>query len=333
MTEAPPEPIAITPTNSRLTRANHWDHILARWGWQRERHWVKPGIYALGTPTPDSPVFVTANYTLSFDALRTALAGVDCYILVLLTYGINVWCAAGKGTFSTDELVERIAGTRLGEVVRHRRLIVPQLGATGVCAREVRRRSGFTVAFGPVRAADIPAYLAAGKASPAMRLVKFALVDRLVQVPLELVTLFLWFAGAAVVAWLAGGWLLTVALGAAYIAGTVLFPLLLPWLPSRDFSFKGWVLGIIVIVPFAVLAAINTAADPFWRWVQAAGITLTLPTVVAFIALNFTGATTFTSKTGVRHEMRRYIPIMALCFGLGIIALFTVGILWWAGVR
>src|SRR3990170_3965571 len=100
-----------------------------------------PGLYGLGNPTPDSPAFITANYTLSFDALRSALAGRDGYILVLDTEGINVWCAAGKGTFGTDELVGRVESTGLGVVVRHRRLILPQLGAPGVAAHEVARRS------------------------------------------------------------------------------------------------------------------------------------------------------------------------------------------------
>jgi len=37
-----------------------------------------------------------------------------------------------------------------------------------------------------------------------------------------------------------------------------------------------------------------------------------------FIALNFTGSTTFTSRTGVKREMFAYIPTMAWTFGTGI---------------
>ena len=96
---------AIRTTTSAITWANRWDHFLARWAINRGGHRVAPGLYALGNPTADSPVFVSANYTLSFDALREALAGMAGYILVLDTQGINVWCAAGKGTFGTDELV------------------------------------------------------------------------------------------------------------------------------------------------------------------------------------------------------------------------------------
>ncbi len=62
---------------------------------------------------------------------------------MLDTSGINVWCAAGKGTFGTEELVDRIQASRLHDVVHHWKLIVPQLGATGVAAFEVKN----TVAF------------------------------------------------------------------------------------------------------------------------------------------------------------------------------------------
>ena len=86
----------VQPTSSAITWANRWDHFLARWAFDRGGHRVAPGLYALGKPTADSPVFVSANYALSFDALREALAGRDSYILVLDTKGINVWCAAGK---------------------------------------------------------------------------------------------------------------------------------------------------------------------------------------------------------------------------------------------
>jgi hypothetical protein len=94
-------------TDGNISRAERWDHFLARWGYDRMGHRVEPGLYALDEPGNDSPVLVTGNYTLSFDALRSAMADMDCFILVLDTKGINVWCAAGKGTFGTDELVER----------------------------------------------------------------------------------------------------------------------------------------------------------------------------------------------------------------------------------
>ena len=103
-------------------------------------------------------MLVTANYKLSFDSLRFALGGIDAWLLVTDTRGINVWCAAGKGTFSASEVCEVVRRSRLAEVVSHRRLILPQLAAPGVTAREVTRGCGFSVRFGPVRATDLRAW-------------------------------------------------------------------------------------------------------------------------------------------------------------------------------
>jgi len=289
-------------------------------GVNRSGHRVEPWLYALGNPTPDSLVFVTANYTLSFDALRSALAGIDGYIMVLDTQGINVWCAAGKGTFGTDELVHRIEATALHDVVSHRVLILPQLGAPGVAAHEVKKRSGFLVKYGPVRAADLPEYLQTHRATPEMRQVRFTLRDRLIMIPVELVHVLLPLLIAAAVVFFISGPVASAAVAAATLAGVVLFPILLPWLPTRDFSTKGFILGSVVALPFA-LATFLRNPDAAW-WLRAGGaltFLLPLPPVTAYLTLNFTGSTTFTSRTGVRREIFTYTPMMAWMFGIGIV--------------
>jgi hypothetical protein len=302
----------VRTTTSNLTPSNYWDHLLARWAVNRNGHLVEPGLYALGNPTPDSPVFVSANYTLSFDALRSALKGIQGYILVLDTKGINVWCAAGKGTFGTDELVTRIEATRLSEVVNHRTLILPQLGAPGVSGFEVTKRSHFKVEFGPVRAQDLPEYLKTHTATPEMRLVRFTFKDRLTLIPVELVSVLL----PLIILLLIG----SKGPAAAVIAGTVLFPMLLPWIPTHDFSSKGFILGGVVALPFMITAFSRDPGSVIWlRSAWALVYALLIPPITAFLALNFTGSTTFTSRTGVRNEMFAYIPIMAWMFGAGLL--------------
>ena len=81
------------------SRRDLWGTIGARIGIIRRNYKIAPGLYAAGSPGPRSPVLVTANYKLSFDALRFCLGGVDAWLLVVDTRGINVWCAAGKGSF------------------------------------------------------------------------------------------------------------------------------------------------------------------------------------------------------------------------------------------
>jgi hypothetical protein len=318
----------IVQTDSIVTPENRWDHFLARWGVNRGAHRVDPGLYALGNPAPDSPVFVTANYTLSFDALRSALVGVDGYILVLDTKGINVWCAAGKGTFGTDELVHRIAATALGDVVRHRVLILPQLGAPGIAAHEVKLRSGFRVEYGPVRAADLPAYLETHEATPEMRQVRFDLRDRLILIPVELVHVLMPMLFAALVVFFLGGFLASAAAIAAVLAGAALFPLLLPWLPTRAFSTKGFILGGLIAALFALAAFLRRPDAVWWRRVgQALVYLVVMPPVTAYLALNFTGSTTFTSRTGVRREIFDYVPVMAYLFAAGVVLTIVLGLI------
>jgi hypothetical protein len=307
----------------------------ARWAIGRMRHRVEPGLYAVGNPTPESLVFVSANYKMSFDRLRSNLDGRDGWILVLDTKGINVWCAAGKGTFGTDELVGRIEAVRLGDVVSHDTLVVPQLGATGVSAHEVKRRSGYRVVYGPVRAEDLPAFLDAGmKASAEMRRVRFDFRDRIVLVPVELAMSLRYLLLAAVVLAALGGigtggyllarvesvglWQAVLFVG-AFVLGSVLLPALLPWLPGRAFSTKGIWVGLAVAL--ATVAVAQVARAHVFGVASAAGWLLLLVAVASFSAMNFTGASTYTSLSGVRREMRIAVPmqIAAAAIGIGLL--------------
>jgi hypothetical protein len=306
------DPTMIRPTDSKMTWRNWLDHLLARWGFDREGHRVQPGLYALGRPTPESPVLVSANYTLSFDSVRTSQQGRDAYILVLNTFGINVWCAAGKGTFGTDEVIRKIRSVRLEEVVRHRRIILPQLGAPGVDAAAVRAATGFRADFGPVRAEDLPAYLDKGKATPAMRRVRFSLRDRIVLIPVELMVVLV---PVLVLALLRLPDFLT-----AVLAGVILFPILLPWLPTANYSTKGFLLGALAAAPFAAGSLSPMLASAGWQSIgMASAQMLALPPITAFLALNFTGSTPYPSRTGVRREIHRYVQPMAVFFAFGVV--------------
>jgi len=271
-------------------------------------HRVVPGLYSLGSPHRNSNVLVTANYTLSFDALRSCLVGMDAYILVLDTEGINVWCAAAKGTFGTDELVRAVEGTGLATKLDHRRLILPQLGAAGVSAWEVKERCGFKVEYGPVRADDVPRYLEDGECTEGMRTVRFNLRDRMVLAPVELRNYRLWLllliVGGALVPFY-GPMAITLTLG-----GLFLLPALLPWLPGKVLTVKGMVLGALLTAPFA-LYQISSGTDAFTALVVLAELLL-FSSWVGYLGLNFTGSTPFTSRTGVREEIFTFVPPMVI---------------------
>ncbi|MCW4039636.1 MAG: mercury methylation corrinoid protein HgcA [Candidatus Bathyarchaeota archaeon] len=305
---------------SEITLADRWDHFLARIGVNQMSHIIEPGLYVVGYPSPYSPVFVTANYTLSFDALRSNLHNVDAYIMVLDTEGVNVWCAAGWGTFGTSEVVDRIAATRLGSVVSHRKLILPQLSASGVSAFEVKKLSGFTVEYGPIMASDIPEFLKTQNVTSEMRRVRFDLKDRLVLIPVEIKAILLPMIITALIFYFIGGTLSMTALLVSLFAGIALFPALLPWIPTKDFSSKGFILGISVAIPFTLSIYVNSPTSILWMKLMQASIPLLMMApVTSYLALNFTGSTPYTSRSGVRREIFKYIPFLPLIFGAGII--------------
>lgn len=321
--------VVIPRVSTLLTGADKWNNIKVRWGINRGNYRVAPGLYAVGNPDGNAIILVSANYKLSFDILRKELTGLDAWILVLDTKGINVWCAAGKGTFGTAELVRRIEITGLKDIVNHRKLIVPQLGATGVSAHQVKLLSGFTVIYGPVRASDIPAFLQAGmKAEPDMRRVRFTLLDRAKVIPIELVQgtgkllflmlLFFLFsglnkAGYSINIAAAAGLRAILILLLAYIAGTTAAPILLPWLPGRSFSFKGFTAGIIFfgISFLTILRGISLLETTAWF--------LLITAFSSFLTLNFTGASTYTSLSGVKKEMRFALPAQKTAALIGIL--------------
>lgn len=299
----------------------------------RMNYSVTPGLYALGAPDKLSDVFVSANYKLSFDKLRRSLKGLNAWILVLDTKGINVWCAAGEGTFGTEELAKRVAVAGLQSVVDHRRLIVPQLGGPGVAGHVVKKRTGFNVYFGPVRSEDIPAYLGAKyEASKEMREVKFTILDRLVLTPMEVIPALRAYAIFAVSAFLIFGltpsgvvfgkaWadlrpVLILGL-AAVCAGAFLTPLFLNLVPSRSFAVKGWLAGIVVLAAASPYSGLFEAA----RSVQIFAF-LFFPLASSYLALQFTGATVFTGISGVKKELRFALPVYVS--GAAVSLLFLV---------
>ena len=318
--------------SNEWSRADRLGQIRSRLGTFRMEYIVKPGLYAIGTPDAASDIFVSANYKLSFDILRRELKGINGWILVLDTKGINVWCAAGKGTFGTAELVKRITVANLGSLVSHRRIIVPQLGATGVRATEVKNKTGFNVYFGPVEASDIRQYCTDNyRATPEMRRIQFGLIQRLILTPIELNQALKRFPLAGMIiliifglqpsgiifknAWFEGWPFLFLCL-AAIVIGALITPLLLPLIPGRSFALKGWLTGVAAIAPLVAL----TPAGGESMFLKASAMVL-FPLISSYLALQFTGATTFTTISGVKKELKLWLPIYIAGLAVSIILL------------
>jgi hypothetical protein len=314
-----------------LNLNDYFGTLKVRWGIGRDKYLVKPGLYKIGHPTSESDVLVSANYKLSFDTLRKNLKTLNAWILVIDTKGVNVWCAAGKGTFSTDNIVKEIKNSSLDLIVKHRRIIVPQLGAPGVAAHIVKELSGFKVIYGPVMAKDIKLFIESGyKATPEMRKVNFPFKERIKLIPVDfmygkyklliILTIAFLLSGIDKTGILFSKMLnscsypITSILG-SYIAGIVIAPMFLPHIPFRAFALKGAFWGLLFSIGLQLLfhaPLIESAAMIFFN-----------TGLASFATMNFTGSSTYTSLSGVKREMKWAVPLQIAFAAIGLI-LFIV---------
>lgn len=320
--------------SNELTSKDKKEHFGVMWGYKRNNYMIKPGIYALGNPKATSPVLVSCNYKLTFDILRRDLMGLDCWLLILETNGVNVWCASGKGTFGTEELIRRIKKTELEALVSHKVLIVPQLGASGVCISKLKAETGFRGIFGPIRSEDIKEFINNKfKPSEGMRQVKFDFKDRAKLIPLNIVQNFkycLFALALLLIINIAGsltrGLEISIIRAAlvqsipalcGIIVAAVVFPLVFPLLPFKPFSLKGATLSLIfVAVWFWVMNYWFISATMYFI-----GYGLVISALITNISLNFTGSTTYTSFSGVVKETLWALPICILTAVIGIVVM------------
>lgn len=323
------KPVAFSaPTvSAKLDVGDLWGAVKVRLGFGREDYSVKPGLYRLGTPDGNSDVLVSANYKLSFDMLRKELDGLNLWILVVDTNGVNVWCAAGKGTFGTERVVKSIKDASLEHLVKHRKVILPQLCAPGVAAHLVKEQTGFRAVFGPTLAKNIKAFIAADyKATPEMRKMGFPIKERAKLIPNDFmygkykilaIMVGLFFAagldrtGFLFEKMLSTGGFAVLNIFAAYVAGVALGPLFLNWIPFRAFALKGAFWGVVT----SVLLNLFFQASPL----EAIGLGFMNVCIASFMCMNFTGSSTYTSLSGVQKEMKWAIPFQIGFAAVGIL--------------
>ncbi len=215
---------------------------------------IRPGLYAVGAPGDASPVLVTGNYDLTVRRLVGQLDGrVDAWLLVVDSSGINVWCAAGGGFLTADKVIAALEACGLDRLVEHRELVLPQLCANGVDGWRIRNNTDWGVRWGPVRAEDIPEYLASGgRKTESMRLVTFPLRDRLEMTSATLGLYGLLILVPLLAFWRRLFWPTAVTL----IALSYFYAVTLPKLPGRDGLAKSVPLSLISLGGMLVFSAL-----------------------------------------------------------------------------
>ncbi len=237
---------------------------------------VRPGLYRVGRPERNSPVIVTSNFELTVRRVMKTLKqdGIDAYLLVAPAKGINVWCASEGGHLTTNTVISIIKTTGIEDLVDHRKLILPQLSASGINKWALKQRTGWSARFGPVDISDLAVFLQNnGRIDDGMRRVKFPPASRLVMgTNLAFNTLlFLIIPLLLVSIWIEGFWWKSILL---VMGLSVLNSLFVFQLPGAVGIQKGMSLGLLASALFIILSqtlfSIGTWEEISWTaWIFA----------------------------------------------------------------
>ena len=288
----------------------------------------KTGLVRIGNPGRNSPVLLTCNYHLAVERVKRALKGMDCYLLVANSRGINVWCAATGGHLTNHDVISVLKTSGIEKLVDHKEVILPQLAAPGVEGKVVKKKTGWTAIWGPVYARDIPAFVENNFAkTPGMGEVRFPLAQRLEMAaawafPLSAIT-----ALFAVIFWREALWPLTALVWALPTMVFSLFPLYRRWVNPRKegMSFSRYTIlfdfGRIPLILCGVFLlslltySLLTDASP-WKLLTRWGLVSLV--LILLLSIDLTGSTPL-FKSGL-HDDRflRIVLDQGRCKGAGL---------------
>lgn len=264
-----------------------------------------PGLRRIGSPGRDSPVLVTGSFHLTLRRLERSLRGQDLWVVAARSKGVNIWCAAGAGELTTDEVVAAVKTCGVAHLVDHQRLILPPLSGPGVRAVDVEARTGFTTRWGPVQARDLPRWLASGgRRDEAMSRTSWTWRERL---DAGVGTMFpFYLLGVIGFALFGRPWLLDFTV--ISLATLVVFLLAAPWLPGRG----GMIKAVLLQIPLAALLPFAPG------WGEALGRPLQADLIIVMASLFAYGMDLGGMSSTLKSE---FDPLMAR---LGVRQLFGI---------
>jgi acetyl-CoA decarbonylase/synthase complex subunit gamma len=121
---------------------------------------MEPGIYPIGDPNPDSPVFVTTNFSLTYFVVSAEIenSGVSAWLVVPECEGMSVLTAWAAGKFTAASIAKFIKEVKLEEKVKRRDIVIP--GYIAPVSGELEENlPGWKVLIGPQEASDLESYI------------------------------------------------------------------------------------------------------------------------------------------------------------------------------
>ena len=123
---------------------------------------VKPGVYEINDPVPDSPLMVTTNFSITYFAIANEVesSGRPGWLLVADAEGMSVLTAWAAGKFDAERIAKDVKAFNVEEKISHKKIIIP--GHVSVLSGELEEElAGWEIMVGPREAVEINNYLKA----------------------------------------------------------------------------------------------------------------------------------------------------------------------------
>ena len=123
---------------------------------------VEPRLYPVGEPGPDSPVFVTTNFSLTYFIVSGEIenSGISAWLVIPECEGMSVLTAWAAGKFSGTSIAKFIKESNIEEKVATREIVIP--GHVAQISGEIEEGlPGWKVLVGPQEAGDLESYVKA----------------------------------------------------------------------------------------------------------------------------------------------------------------------------
>ncbi len=120
---------------------------------------VNPGLYDIGKPNRNSPVIVTANFSLTYFTVASDIEAskVPARLLVVDTEGLSVMTAFAADKLTAEKIAQTLEEYKVAEKVDHRTLIIP--GMIAMLKMKLEDLTGWEVIVGVKDSSALPKYL------------------------------------------------------------------------------------------------------------------------------------------------------------------------------
>lgn len=120
---------------------------------------VEPKVYEIGQVTPQSPMLITTNFSLTYYTVLGEIetSKIPTFLVSVDTEGMSVLTAWAAEKFTPEKISESLKKFEVDKKIAHKNMIIP--GYVAVMSGDLEEKSGHKVIVGPREAAGIPSFL------------------------------------------------------------------------------------------------------------------------------------------------------------------------------